>query len=75
MQMQMYDQTVYSPDFVTHDLYNLLYVQKVCQRAKFHYTPESDDSSVSSDTIFDLPYWQHRYKPIHRRLAKTMYFV
>ncbi|KIM89992.1 hypothetical protein PILCRDRAFT_812786 [Piloderma croceum F 1598] len=51
------------------------YADKVCQRAKFHFTPEGDDSSVSSDTIFDLPYWEHRYKPINRRLAKTMYFV
>jgi hypothetical protein len=72
MQMQMYDQTAFCLAFVTHDL-----SQKVCQRAKFHYTPETDDSSVSvsSDAMFDLPYWQDRYKPLHKRLANTMYFV
>jgi hypothetical protein len=53
------------------------YVQKVCQRAKFHYTPETDDSSVSvsSDAMFDLPYWKDRYKPLHPKLENTMYFV
>jgi len=51
------------------------YADRVCQRAKFHYAPENDSSSVTSNGMFDLPYWQLRYKPLHERVADSMYFV